>query len=72
MEQEIKMNNQQRICAMAALETKHKELIADISALRAEFKTVKDTLAALLDQNAKGQQYIEFLKDRVAQRGGKK
>ena len=53
---------------MASIENKHKELVNDFKALSAEFKTVQATLAALLDQNKKGVDYVEFLKQRVADR----
>jgi len=62
------VNNQQRICAMAELENKHKELVDDFKVLRTEFSTVQATLAALIDQNKKGVDYVEFLKQRVADR----
>ena len=68
IKKETELNNQQRICAITALENKHKELVADFKALRNEIAEVHLVLKALLDQNKTGADYVAYLQAKVAAR----
>ena len=69
---DTELNNQQRVCAMTALENKHKELVADFKVLHNEITDVRLVLKALLDQNKKGADYVAYLQALIASGNTKK
>jgi uncharacterized coiled-coil protein SlyX len=64
-------NHQDRILAVTALSNKLIEHKAVVTALRTEMAALQSTVNALLDQNAKSKDYVEFLRAKVRAARGK-